>query len=258
MEQLKIPFQDLYNHPLFAGPEEKQELDAIFKKCGKLDNHQNSSKSDQLIISAFEDLQTSEENASHFLERHADEILNSNPKKMDLVTTNAIGVKILTKTLGNMHHSASTSKYDQQLWLEERAHSAAQEEAEQMQKKLPDSIKNIAHIPSSMVLEWHKSLVFAISDMLKDLEKNLPKANAKDTDFFPFLKLLPVEMLSRITISEFLKLDHSRAQETDIENAAAKKAVRVMEGIGRSIEREYNLQQLKKKKTIAFVSLIHC
>ena len=90
-------------------------------------------------------------------------------------------------------------------------------------------------------------LIPAIENRLKALSAAIDE---KSVTKITFLKLLPVATLSRITIAEFLKLQARRDDEdgTLKEKNGLRKSLAVVLGIGKSIEREYNLRQLKKNK----------
>lgn len=170
-------------------------------------------------------------------------------RKKEVVQSGAIGVKILRKTLGELASTTHATDYEKQLWLEERAHAAALEEVEEFMKKLPESIRKITHLPSNLVWQWNEKLIPAIENRLKVLEEAIDeKARTKIT----YLKLLPASTLSRIAIAEFLKLQARRDDEDGVTNekTGLRKALSVVMGIGKSIEREYNLRQLKKNKNL--------
>jgi pentatricopeptide repeat protein len=183
------------------------------------------------------------------LEEEAEEyLLQVKGRTKDAVQSGAIGVKILQKTLGELQSSTHVTDYEKQLWLEERAHAAALEEVEEFMKKLPDSIRKITHLPSDLVWAWNQKLEPAIQERIKVLEEGIDEKSCTKTTF---LKLLPVSTLSRITIAEFLKIQSKRDEEGDgtiKEKAGLRKALNVVMGIGKSIEREHNLRQFKKNK----------
>ena len=140
------------------------------------------------------------------------------------------------------------------MWLEERAHAAALEEVEEFMKRLPESIRKITHLPSNLVWEWNQKLIPAIENHLKVLSDSIDeKTKTKAT----YLKLLPVATLSRITIAEFLKLQSKRNDDEEStlkEKNGLRRSLAIVMGIGKSIEREYNLRQLKKNKKLVFSS----
>lgn len=247
-ENLNLDLEKLLT---FDGIQENlSELKALISDFPKLDveiNYKND-----LLKSVLKD----EYSDKISLEEEAEEYLQElKGRKKDVVQSGAIGVKILKKTLGDLRSSTHVSDYEKQLWLEERAHAAALEEVEEFMKKLPDSIRKITHLPSDLVWAWNQKLEPAIEARIKVLEEEInEKASAKTT----FLKLLPVSTLSRITIAEFLKLQAKRDEDAEgnpKDKAGLRKALTVVMGIGESIEREYNLRQLKKNKGLIKTNL---
>ena len=253
MSKTDLQLSALKEHDLFADPEDQKALEAMARRAGFELGSEHTNASDQLLMSAIQD-----KNEPPALPPNSD-LVNIFPKKTikraELLTTNAIGVQILKRTLGEMQTPSLRSAYDQQIWLEERAHQAALEELDQQTKRLPEAIKRIAHLPSNLVWAWHKQLVPALEASLSKLSKELKE---ETQNLMTFVKLLPPEMLSRITIAEMLKLDHDITDSsTNVESAGIRRAVKVMQGIGKSVEREYNLQQFKKNKNKKIVFLFH-
>jgi DNA-directed RNA polymerase len=70
----------------------------------------------------------------------------------------------------------------------------------------------------------------------------------------PFLRLLSPEQLSRITITEFLRMPDVKSEA--LVDEGANTTVKVMVGIGKSIETEYNLQMVQSKKNRQMVNSV--
>ncbi|TPX74859.1 DNA-directed RNA polymerase [Chytriomyces confervae] len=192
------------------------------------------------------------------------------PKLSDLRETNSMGVKILRKTLANLSHNLNGAvnmtaksfeeKLKLQMELEEKALSAAAEEMHASHEKLPDNLKSILQLPGRHTVDWNRELVSAIRNEIAALEADT--ADADQHGHVPFLKLLTPEQLSRITITEFLRIDHkSNSNEPGgggvgeggtviVDNGASQAVatVSILSRIGTSIETEHNLQQIQKKK----------
>jgi pentatricopeptide repeat protein len=168
----------------------------------------------------------------------------------ELRGTDSVGVQILRRTLATLDRNPNLTILERQQILEEKALLAAVEEQEATREKLPLELKNVLHMPSQLMASWHKSLVPLIKREIAAIEE--ATVDADEHNYLPFLKLLSPEQLSKICITEFLRLPSK--SETKLTTPGAKTTASLLTSIGKAIEREYNLQQMMKKKNKKLVS----
>ncbi|KAJ3417132.1 DNA-directed RNA polymerase [Chytridiales sp. JEL 0842] len=271
MEHEGIPAETLLTNSRFADQEERVPLEALLRSIGKdtlavadepqsiaervlaqassaktNDPKTSASASDGLMLSAMQEFNS-----------HATSPVSPAPAtpisslaSAELRGTDSIGVRILRRTLDSLDRNPTISKLERQQILEEKALLAAVEEREATREKLPANMKNMTQMPTQLMASWHKLLVPLIKREIQALEE--ATSDADEHSYLPFLKLLTPEQLSRICITEFMRLP-GRQESGRIATSGAKTTVSLLSGIGRNIEMEYNLQQMKKKKNKKFL-----
>jgi DNA-directed RNA polymerase N-terminal len=239
--------------------EEKQMLMAFLADLGKLENI-NHSTTDSLLISAFEDLKNVAPKQAPKVDTFSPEEVKEMEelRKIELTSSSAGGVSILRKTLDKMRQLSSMEKYSQQLWLEHRSYDAAFEQYEQTQAKMPEEVRKNQLIHKDILIKWHDDLVTAIEKTIKDADLNKGEPDA----LLPFLKLLTPAQLSKIVISEFMRVP-ARIKEKDYDSLVSTgakgefgkvTALQITLAIGKSIEREVNLHQMSRQENRKEVS----
>ena len=170
---------------------------------------------------------------------------NESLKKIQLETTETIGVNILLSILKSKESIAGMDKYNQQLWLESRALTAAQDQFEQEQKRMPKELRKLSRLPHDLISNWHQALQSEIKNTIENPTK-------KDQSIIPFLKLVSPDIVCRIVIASILRLPHRKNHDESPEKALTRfgqfSLIELAQLIGNSVQREHNLQQLNSKK----------
>ncbi|KAJ3316973.1 DNA-directed RNA polymerase, partial [Boothiomyces sp. JEL0866] len=234
MEADKFTINQLTEDPLFEEEADYMALDALLKQMGKSVTPPNSV--DSLILSAIK------ESAENPQSEEQDE-------SIELKATDTIGVSILRKTLLGKKDIAELDKYSQQLWLEQRAYQAAQEQFEEMQKTIPESQKAVNQLPLDLITQWHESLKDKIESEMNTLD-----ASKEDQEYVNFLRLLTPDILARITITELMKFPGNTSNKNK-ESFGQIRTLDMVMAIGNSIHREYNLQQMNRKSNLRQLNL---
>jgi len=158
------------------------------------------------------------------------------------------------------------NNYERQLKLEEESYNVGAELVESTLKKIPQGASVHIRFPKTHVMEWHRLLVPAIKTELS-AESNPSKTSADNQKnakilsiVTPFLSLLSVEQLSAITIGEVLRmysLNIDKSREGSIQSAldvGEVKGFHIVLGIGKAVEKEYNISMMKKRQNRKLVS----
>ncbi|KAI8897522.1 hypothetical protein BC833DRAFT_540155 [Globomyces pollinis-pini] len=187
---------------------------------------------DNLLLSALED--------SH-------QISDDKPTESaleDLTGIKTLGVSILRKTLEGKKNTVNMPKYSQQLWLEQRAYTAAQELFEASQENIPQEMRRVCKLPPDLIQTWHDDLTVEIEASIKSGEL--------DPQYMPFMKLLPPAIMTRIVFAEILR---TKQLTDDVTKFGQMRFLNLVMQIGKAIEREHNLTQLNQKKNLKLVNL---
>ncbi|KAI9300871.1 hypothetical protein BJ944DRAFT_170100 [Cunninghamella echinulata] len=160
--------------------------------------------------------------------------------------TDAIGVKFLQEQLSALQNSNEALKmdpYELQLELEKQGYEMALQKLKYMKetsKQRGDSLGALHLSPLKKIMwSWHERLIPLVQEEMAQCEK-LGHKDAERRTYGPFLKLLPAEKLSIITILELLRLHNSSGI------ADGMKTARAVIDIGKAIEMEYNATMVKK------------
>ncbi|RKO99833.1 hypothetical protein CXG81DRAFT_13956 [Caulochytrium protostelioides] len=190
----------------------------------------------------------------------SDPALASEAATCTLTPMKSSGVEILRQTLSAIGTVTGGSDVERQLWIEERAHQAAIDEWEDAQSNLPNSLRDLLRRSNALTRAWYDLMVPAIQQEIQVAERVSAYSKHGDTlDFMHFLKLISPAQLARITISEFLRAGDRLDQVFDKSTSGMscyiptqRKAPRLFVAIGSNVEREYNMQQAKKRKNVNF------
>lgn len=257
LEEQGLELNKLLLDSQFMDNDERELLVAFLNDLGKLENIQQS-PSDALLLSAFHDLKNTNpsppnnDDAYTPAERAEIQAL----KAVFLKPTNSGGVSILRKTLDGFGAISHMEKYNQQMWIEQRSYTAAVEQHELNQSRIPLDSRQTT-IPRDVLVKWHGDLTSEIKKMLHVSEGQL---NVETDSLRPFMNLLTPEQLSKITIAEFLRVQSRRGEATEnskpnMPEFGKISAVSMTMSIGKSVQREYNLTQLDKPEYRREVSL---
>ena len=174
---------------------------------------------------------------------------------IELKPTNTDKVKILRDTLDAKQTIKGMEKYNQQIWLENRALSAAREQFEAGQKKMPEELRRMNQLPKDLISNWHTLLQAEIEKLLKD------KFTTPDTELLSLLRLVPSEVIARVTIASMLRIPERKAFDSRTEKKIGQfTASTLAQEIGKAVEVEYNMKQLndpKNKKILELKKEIH-
>ncbi|RIB09389.1 hypothetical protein C2G38_273120 [Gigaspora rosea] len=161
------------------------------------------------------------------------------------IPTKAFGVKLIKNSLEALKEKG-LDQYDRQTKLEENAlHGAIERwkhDYEQMRKR-GDTFSGIPSLRKAM-WAWHEKLVPLIEmELKKSIYKNVEEGGeCIDSQTGTFLRLLSADKLSAIAILEMLR------QSSDSEVIEGMTTTSAIMAIGKSVESEYNAEQLKKKQ----------
>ncbi|CAG8777327.1 13229_t:CDS:10, partial [Gigaspora margarita] len=161
------------------------------------------------------------------------------------ISTKAFGVKLIKNSLEALKEKG-LDQYDRQTKLEENAlHGAIERwkhDYEQMRKR-GDTFSGIPSLRKAM-WAWHEKLVPLIEmELKKSIYKNIEEGGeCIDSQTGTFLRLLSADKLSAIAILEMLR------QSSDSEVIEGMTTTSAIMAIGKSVESEYNAEQLKKKQ----------
>ncbi|KAJ3178838.1 DNA-directed RNA polymerase [Irineochytrium annulatum] len=281
MEKHGLDTAELLENRRFSEPEDRAPLESLLRGLGRLklgktrkpesivekllntvkdNNADGSMLEDSLMLSAIRDAsekKTIEEKEEEEVRRDGSKDVFQSPlhplQAEVLKKTDAIGVNVLRKALGSLSRNPSMSPLERQRELEEKSLLAAVEEQEAEMKKMPAHLREIAQTRTRLAKEWNSLLVPTIKTELEALEN--ATSDAEEHSYVPFLRLLTPEQMSKITITEFLRLPEKGDKMA--EHAGATTFTRLLVSIGKAIEREYNMQQLSKPKNRKHIHELH-
>ncbi|KAI8096158.1 uncharacterized protein BX664DRAFT_382649 [Halteromyces radiatus] len=160
--------------------------------------------------------------------------------------TDAIGVKFLQEQLSALQNSKEALKmepFELQLALEKQGYEVALQRLMYMReasKERGDTLNALHLTPLKKIMwDWHEKVIPLIREEIQKCED----VKARDVErraYGPFLKLLPAEKLSIITILELLRLHNSSGV------ADGMKTARAVIDVGKAVETEYNATHVKR------------
>ncbi|KAJ3283380.1 DNA-directed RNA polymerase [Borealophlyctis nickersoniae] len=277
MERAGVGLEELFVHEKFLEKEDREPLEAVLRDMGR--DVEGIGQHDELLLSAMTEGQSQarprrseESSAAASAPARAFDVFDMvnqatsiNPPKRiatakpELKSSGTLGGRVLRSALEDLEKATATkTKYELQTWLEQRSEQAAEEERIGMTERLPDHLRTISNIPKDLVDGWHKSLVPLIKRELEELSTVSKYDTHEAYSFEPFLRLVTPEQLSKITITEFLRMPPRGKHEPDegdreVEPGTRWGEIRVgrlVMGIGKAVEREHKLQEMKKKKNL--------
>ena len=234
---------DLLNYSIFSDAGTKEMLETLLFSMGF--EVQAKNELNEFLMSAFEDtlsIAAKEKYSQQLTEKNMEEI---NP-------ANSTGIFILRETLNGKQNFSNGDKYNQQLWLEARAYSAAKEQFEIAQKKMPEDSRTLKALPQDIINNWIAALLKSLENVLENPEKDL-------FTVLPFLKLLPLDVVARITITELLRTCSDKGWDREVKNAptgfGTQPALVFAMNISKALQIEHNLQQLNSKKNLRLLNI---
>ncbi|KAI8377793.1 uncharacterized protein BYT42DRAFT_546425 [Radiomyces spectabilis] len=163
--------------------------------------------------------------------------------------TNTIGVKFLQEQLQALRdprQALQMDPYELQMELERQGYDVALQRLMHLREaslERGDMLNAMNLTPLKKTLwEWHEHLAPLIKEELERCENAGPRETERRM-YGPFLKLLPPEKLSIITILELLRLHNSSGI------ADGMKTARAIIDVGKAVEMEYNATQIKKSSS---------
>ncbi|KAI8646898.1 hypothetical protein BD408DRAFT_439699 [Parasitella parasitica] len=161
--------------------------------------------------------------------------------------TKSIGVHFLQEqlaALGDPNATAHVDRYDLQLGLEQQGYEMALQRLlydKEQSLERGDTLQAMNLTPlKRMMWEWHQKMLPLIKEEVERCEASTWRETERRL-YGPFLKLLPPETLSIVTILELLRLHNSSGIGDGMKTA------RAIIDVGKSVEMEYNAVQIKNK-----------
>ncbi|CEP18198.1 hypothetical protein [Parasitella parasitica] len=161
--------------------------------------------------------------------------------------TKSIGVQFLQEQLAALGDPNATSRmdpYDLQLGLEQQGYEMALQrllyDKEQSMER-GDTLNAMNLTPLKRIMwEWHQKMLPLVKEEVERCDAATSRENERRL-YGPFLKVLPPETLSIVTILELLRLHNSSGIGDGMKTA------RAIIDVGKSVEMEYNAVQIKNK-----------
>ncbi|KAI9027154.1 hypothetical protein CLU79DRAFT_812057 [Phycomyces nitens] len=164
----------------------------------------------------------------------------------EALATNTIGVRFLQDQLAALQDQSKIVKmdpYELQLQLEQQGYDVALQKLLHMKEasmERGDTLNAMNLTPLKKIMwDWHESMI----PLVKEEIARCDNASSKEVErrlYGPFLKLLPVEKLSIITILELLRAHNSSGIVDGMKTA------RTIIDVGKAVEMEYNATLMKK------------
>ncbi|CAM0139593.1 unnamed protein product [Umbelopsis sp. WA50703] len=232
---------------VLRSPYLKDGDDQLFQKLIE-ENRDNASRG---VMEMLNELSRASETV---FSKAGEDVIIETPKLPSQITevpevrsTNAAGVKFLQEhlaTLSASKKSGITDPYELQLRIEERAYEVALDKLNhEKQETLArgDKLGAMNLSPLKRIMwSWHQRLSPLIAEEIARCDKS---SDNERRVYGPFLKLLPPDKLSVITILELMRLHGSSGI------ADGMKTARALIDVGRAVEMEWNAVLMKQKQT---------
>ncbi|CEG79438.1 Putative DNA-directed RNA polymerase [Rhizopus microsporus] len=160
--------------------------------------------------------------------------------------TDSIGIHFLQQQLAALRDPKATlnmEPYELQLALERQGYEMALQRLLYTREQSLErgDVLNAMHLtPLKRIMwNWHQNMVLLLEEEIKRCD-NLQGRDSERRTYGPFLKLLPKETLSMVTILELLRLHNSSGISDGMKTA------RAIIDVGKAVEMEYNAIQMKK------------
>ena len=234
---------ELLQYSIFSDAGTKEMLETLLISMGL--DIQSKNDLNEFLISAFEDT------ISNPMDKTIDNV-KSNEDLEEIIPANSSGIFILRDTLKGKQNFAQGDKYNQQLWLEARAYSAAKEQFELSQKKMPEESRSLKALPQDIINNWITALHKSLDQIFENPEKEV-------YPILPFLKLLPIDLVARITITELLRTCSEKGWDRENKQSTTgfgtQPALVFAMNISKALQVEHNLQQLNSKKNMRMLNI---
>ncbi|KAJ3354540.1 DNA-directed RNA polymerase, partial [Kappamyces sp. JEL0680] len=243
LEAMQLRVDDLFLDVHFSEERHYKPLEQFLASIGK--------KTERQLVDLGDLLQNALEESQNPPVPSAD-AKSSNDLLFELTPTSTIGVGILRNTLKAKEKIAKMDKYNQQLWLESRARTAAEEQFVAMQEKMPKELRKLSHVPHDLIESWHRELQAEIEQTIAD------PADVDERKLVPFLRLVSSDVICRIVITNLLQLP-SVSRRGDQKESLTKfgqfLAVELAQTLGKTLEKEHNFEQLHSKRNQKILNL---
>ncbi|KAI9283351.1 hypothetical protein BY458DRAFT_467671 [Sporodiniella umbellata] len=164
----------------------------------------------------------------------------------EVKATDSIGVHFLQEQLSALRDPKSHMKadtYEIQLSLERQGYEMALQKLIHNKEQSVErgDILNAMHLtPLKRIMwKWHQNMTALVEEEIKRCD-NPGARDSERRQYGPFLKLLPVNTVSIVTILELLRLHNSSSIGDGM------KTTRAILDVGKAVEMEYNAVQMKK------------
>ncbi|CAB5354995.1 unnamed protein product [Rhizophagus irregularis] len=158
------------------------------------------------------------------------------------ISTKSFGVRLMKSALSAIKER-DLGSVKRQIKLEENALLAATERWKHGNERKDKFVNLQKNVLKKSMWSWHEKLVPLIQEELKRCKnKDTLLTDRERASYGPFLQLLSAEKLSAITILELLRQNGGGGIGEGV------KTTRAVLSIGKSVENEYNSEQLKKRR----------
>ncbi|KAI8980813.1 hypothetical protein BDB01DRAFT_906773 [Pilobolus umbonatus] len=171
--------------------------------------------------------------------------------------TRSVGVQFLQEQLSALRDpntSAKMDPYELQLSLEYQGYEMALQRllyTKEQSIERGDTLNAMNLTPLKKIMwNWHENLVPLIEEEIIRCEAATTRETERKS-YGPFLKLLPTETLSIVTILELLRLHNSSGIGDGMKTA------RAVIDVGKAVEMEYNAMQMKKRSNSNLMAKRH-
>ncbi|RCI03293.1 DNA-directed RNA polymerase [Rhizopus stolonifer] len=175
--------------------------------------------------------------------KNSNEIIEEVP---EVLPTKSIGVHFLQEQLTALRDpkaAMNTDPYEIQLALERQGYEMALQRlihTKEQSIERGDTLNAMHLTPLKRIMwTWHQSMTLLIEEEIKRCDSPGPR-DYERRQYGPFLKVLPPNTLSIVTILELLRLHNSSGIGDGMKTA------RAILDVGKAVEMEYNAVQMKK------------
>ncbi|KAJ3164423.1 DNA-directed RNA polymerase [Geranomyces variabilis] len=273
MELEGVTLQDLVESQRFEEQADRTPLEAVLRDMGK--DVDGIISADRLLITAMEESRTdvsedANKSSSSSASASAMDMFFEGPGNTEQkarrqakdrgtapMSTQSVGIRVLRKALADMASAERVDKWEQQQWLEERTAAAAVEDLELKLENMPENIRNLTNLPKDLVAAWHKVFVQVLKTDMKAMQD--AREDVEQHGLERFLALVKPDLLSKITITEFLRPPSKQDQEKGAK-AGTKSMAQLSMVIGRRVAEEHRARkagQMASKHGIKLRRAIH-
>ncbi|KAI7901013.1 uncharacterized protein BX663DRAFT_516005 [Cokeromyces recurvatus] len=164
-------------------------------------------------------------------------------------STKSVGVHFLQEQLAALRDPNAVTKMDPfelQLGLEQQGYEMALQQllhTKEQSIERGDTLNAMNLTPLKRIMwDWHQKMVPLIKEEIERCDASTIRETERQS-YGPFLKLLPPDTLSMVTILELLRLHNSSGIGDGMKTA------RAVINVGKAVEMEYNAVQIKKRSS---------